>query len=117
MATKLKTNIDAKARRIPIPPLSVVRLARRHGEHKFWKRNRGRIFRVGYYSRQDGLDCIWLVNEDGKYEQATDHEFLYRYFDIIHFADHQNWYGRGRPKIPPIRRADGGRTRKTVSEI
>lgn len=113
MAPKLKTIMDAKARPIPIPPLSVVRLSCRHGENKSWKRNRGRIFRVGYYSRQDGLDCIWLVSEDGKYEQATNHEFLYRYFDIIQFADHSNWYGHRRPKIPPIRCADRSRGRKT----
>jgi hypothetical protein len=49
------------------------------------------------------------VNEEGKYEQATDHEFLYRYFDVIHFADHTNWYGLRRPKVPPIRRADRGK--------
>lgn len=66
----------------------------------------GRVFRVGYYSRQDGLDCIWLVNDEGRYEQAVDHEFLYRFYDVIHFAKHTNWYGHRRPRIPPIRPAD-----------
>ncbi len=96
-------------RPVPIPPLSVVRLVYPHGQRRTWKKDKGRIFRVGYYSRMDGLDCIWLVNEEGKYEQATDHEFLYRYFDVIHFADHTNWYGLRRPKVPPIRRADRGK--------
>jgi len=90
---------------IPIPPRSVVRLARRHGRKGFWERNRGRVFRVGYYSKADGLDCIWLVNDDGIYEQATDHDFLYRYFDVIQFANHSNWYGHRQPKLLPIRRA------------
>jgi hypothetical protein len=54
----------------------------------------------------DGLDCIWLVNDQGEYEQTLDHEFLYRYFDIIQFAKHTNWHGHKRPRIPPIRPAD-----------
>ena|SRR5256885_10411593 len=90
----------------PIPPLSVVRLAHSDRSTPRWRKQKGRIFRVGYYSRADGLDCVWLVNDDGEYEQTTDHDFLYRYFDIIQFADHKNWYGRRKPKIPSIRRAN-----------
>jgi hypothetical protein len=89
----------------PIPPLSVVRAA--HGKNRFLRKEGGRVFRVGYYSRKDGLDCIWLVNDEGLYEQTVDHEFLYRYFDIIYFAEHTNWYGRRQPKIQPIVRAKG----------
>jgi len=96
-------------RLIPIPPLSVVRLVSRHGERRFWKKNKGRVFRVGYYSRMDGLDCIRLVNDEGVYEQTTDHEFLYRYFDVVQFANHNNWYGVRRPKILSIRHADASR--------
>jgi hypothetical protein len=91
---------------IPIPPQSVVRLADSDRWAPEWKRDLGRIFRIGYYSYKDGLDCIWLVNEDGEYEQTTDHKFLYRYFDVIHFAKDTNWYGRRRPRIMPIRSAD-----------
>ena len=84
--------------------MSVVRLMRFHGERRSWHHEKGRVFRVGYYSPQDGLDCIWLVNDEGKYEQTTDHEYLYKYFDVIQFAEHTNWYGRRRQQIPPIRR-------------
>ncbi len=94
-----------ETRLVPIPPLSVVRVACKGGSSSLRKDN-GRVFRVGYYSKTDGLDCVWLVNDEGHYEQTVDHEFLYRHFDVIHFADHSNWYGRRRPKIPPIRRAD-----------
>ncbi len=92
-----------ETRPVPIPP--VVRAAYKGTSVSFRKHN-GRIFRVGYYSRADGLDCIWLVNDEGHYEQTVDHEFLYKHFDIIQFADQTNWYGRRRPKIPPIRHAD-----------
>jgi hypothetical protein len=94
-----------KRRPVPIPPLSVVRVAH-HGETKFIRRHAGRIYRIGYYSRQDGLDWVWLVDDQAVYEWTVDHETLYRNFDIIHFANDTNWYGRRRPKIPPIRPAD-----------
>jgi hypothetical protein len=105
MTTKQAGSSDLQ-RPVPIPPLSVVSLAYSDRETPSWQNQEGRVFRIGYYSRTDGLDCIWLVNDKGKYEQTIDHESLYRYFDVIHFADHTNWYGRRRPKIPPIRLAD-----------
>jgi hypothetical protein len=95
---------------VPIPPLSVVRAAY-NGRNQSFRKHNGRTFRVGYYSRMDGLDCIWLVDDEGHYERTVDHEFLYRHFDVIQFADHTNWYGRRRRKIPPIRRADRGKTK------
>ena len=104
MPTKRETR-GAIRMPVPIPPLSVVRAAYKGKSRRFRKHN-GRVFRVGYYSRMDGLDCIWLVNDDGDYERTVDHKFLYRHFDVIQFADNTNWYGRRRPRIPPIRRAD-----------
>ena len=89
----------------PIPPNSVVRLARSDAKTPWYKDQVGRVFRIGYYGRNDGLDCIWLVNDDGKYEQTVDHDYLYRYFDVLHFAHDTNWYGRMRPLMPPILRA------------
>src|ERR1700730_4593268 len=83
----------------PISPLSVVRLVHADKETPTWFKAKGRTFRVGYYSKMDGLDCVWLVNDEGIYEQTTNHEFLYRYFDVIHFSNITNWYGRRRPKI------------------
>lgn len=62
----------------------------------------GRVFRIGYYSWQDGLDCIWLVNEKGKYEQAIDHEFLETYFEIVEIAKERSLYGKNRPLIGPL---------------
>jgi hypothetical protein len=59
-----------------IPPRSQVRLIRSDRHTPSWRKDIGRQFRVGYYSRKDGLDCIWLVNESGKYEQTTDRGFL-----------------------------------------
>jgi hypothetical protein len=66
--------------RIPIPPLSIVQV--KASPSRSWQKNVGRRFRVGYYSRMDGLDRIWLVNDEGKYEQTANHEFPRKYFEI-----------------------------------
>src|SRR5439155_10474454 len=69
-----------------IPPRSRVRLIRADRHTPSWKKAIGRQFRIGYYSRKDGLDCIWLVNENGAYEQTTDRAFLVKYFDLEHLS-------------------------------
>jgi hypothetical protein len=55
------------------------------------------------------LDCIWLVNEDGEYEQTTDREFLLKYFEIERLSDERNFYGVGKGRLVKLRlkRASG----------
>jgi hypothetical protein len=55
----------------------------------------GRVFRVGYYSKMDGLDCIWLVDETGHYEQTIDHECLNKFFEVQSLGKERSLYGRG----------------------
>jgi hypothetical protein len=86
--------------RTPIPPGTVVRV--KDSPSKEWKRNIGKRFRVGYYSQQDGLDCIWLVNADGKYEETIDHEFLYKFFEIELLSKERSLYGKNRPRLGTI---------------
>jgi hypothetical protein len=59
---------------------------------------------VGYYSRQDGLNCIWLVNESGEYEQTTDREALIRYFEIERLTDERNYYGIHKRRLGPLKK-------------
>jgi hypothetical protein len=92
--------------RTPIPPTSVVRV--KASPSRSWKKEVGRRFRIGYYSWQDGLDCIWLVNEEGKYEQTIDHEFLLKNFEIESIAKERSLYGRGRPQLGPMMRRPYG---------
>jgi hypothetical protein len=89
---------------IPIPPKSVVRLARAYRNTPRGRRDLGRVFRVGYYGQLDGLDCVWLVNESGEYEQTTDHDCLFKHFEIIVTSDEKSLYGRKRPKLPAVRK-------------
>jgi hypothetical protein len=81
---------------VPIPPCSVISVRRRAGKLKA-----GQVFRVGYYSRMDGLDCIWLVDKTGSYRQTIDHEFLNRFFEIQSVAKERSLYG-GRPQFSPL---------------
>jgi hypothetical protein len=84
----------------PIPPRTVVR-AKDSSSLKA-KGNGNKRFRVGYYSRQDGLDCIWLVNNDGEYQETVDHEFLYKFFEIELLSKERSLYGKNRPRLGPI---------------
>jgi hypothetical protein len=48
---------------VPIPPCSVPSVRRQ--ARSPWAGEVGRRFKVGYYGKMDGLDCIWLVDEKG----------------------------------------------------
>ena len=87
--------------RAPIPPCSIVRV--RAASRNLWRKEIGRRFRIGYYSRKDGLDCIWLVNEKGKYEQTIDHDFLQKYFEIETISKERSLYGMNRAPFKPMR--------------
>jgi hypothetical protein len=103
-----------RMKRIPriIPPRSRVRLVRADRTTREWQREIGRQFRVGYYSRQDGLDCIWLVNEKGEYEQTTDRDGLLRYFAIEKLTDERDYYGVHKRKLGPLGRKQRRRASK-----
>jgi hypothetical protein len=93
------------ASRIPkvIPPRSVVILASVDPqESPDWKIDRGRVFRIGYYNREDGLDCIWLVNESGEYEQTTDRETLLKSFIILKLSNESDLFGTARRPLPAL---------------
>lgn len=94
------------ARKVPkiIPPRSMFRLARSDVKTPTWKKDVERVFRIGYYSRQDGLDDIWLVNEKGEYEGTADRDHLLKYFEPVKISRETNLYGVGKPQFRPLRR-------------
>jgi hypothetical protein len=98
-----------------VPPLSVVRLARTDRSTRAWKREIGREFRIGYYSPNDGLECVWLVNENGEYEQTTDQESLWKYFDLVSKSVERSRFGRNRAQIPPKKRDPRRSPRKATA--
>jgi len=56
-----QTELARKSLPKVIPPRSRVRLLRFDKRTPTWRKDVGREFRVGYYSRKDGLDYTWLV--------------------------------------------------------
>ena len=79
-----------------IPPRSVVRL------EAPWGDDQGRLFRIGYYSRQDGLNCVWLVNDAGEYEQATDQRSIQNDFTVLSRSHETDSYGTNRTPLSPL---------------
>jgi hypothetical protein len=84
-----------------IPPLSLVKVVKATSEEPDWIGYEGREFRIGYYSRQDGLDCVWLVDDDGQYSETVDQEMIKTHFEILQRSDESDLYGVVRPVIGP----------------
>jgi hypothetical protein len=84
-----------------IPPRSVIRLIRANAD---WDSglNVGEEFRIGYYSRQDGPNCVWLVNRKADYFGTWDQESLLDYFEIVTSSDETDIYGLHRPVLEPL---------------
>jgi hypothetical protein len=83
-----------------IPPRSVVRLM------AAWGNDQGRVFRIGYYSRQDGLNCVWLVNENGDYEQTTDQASIDEDFEVLMLSDETDLHGVDRDVLKAVSDAE-----------
>ena len=79
-----------------IPPLSLVKLTSSAPE---WRDQKGTTFRIGYYSHQDGLDCVWLVDDSGDYCQSTDQKSIGEDFTVLHLSDEDDFLGINRPII------------------
>jgi hypothetical protein len=84
-----------------IPPVSVVAVGRVTADEPLLIGYEGRIFRTGYYSKQDGLDCVWLVDDDGNYTETVDQEMIRTHFEVLQRSDETDFFGVDRPVIGP----------------
>jgi hypothetical protein len=84
-----------------IPPRSVIRLVRPNPD---WDPGLkiGDEFRIGYYRRQDGPNCVWLVDRKADYFGTWDQESLPDYFEIVSLSDETDIYGLHRPLLEPL---------------
>lgn len=98
-----------------IPPKSVVRLVRTSPNTPLWRDQIGRVFRVGYYCQGDGTDTIWLVNDDGEYEQTTDRASFAEHFEVVTLSREQQWFGEGKPRLGPRKPTAAARPRSGSS--
>jgi hypothetical protein len=62
----------------------------------------GQRLRVGYYSRQDGLNVIWIVYPNAEYGQTMDHSDLREFFKVIVDSGDTDYYGVNRPILEPL---------------
>ncbi len=81
-----------------IRPLSLVKLVSQKSQ---WRDQTGSIFRIGYYRKQDGLDCVWLVDDQGNYSQTTDQASILNDFEILKESDETDLFGVERKPIGP----------------
>jgi hypothetical protein len=102
MTRRVRSESRAKGLR-PIPPRSVVELVAADRRTPLWRGQIGRRFRVGYYSPQDGLDTIWLVDDGGSYCQTINHAGLEKYFRVIRRSREADLFGRKRRPLGPRR--------------
>ena len=86
----------------PLPPGTLLRLVRLWPHARSKGREVGQLYRVGYYSRQDGCDCVWLVDPDGNYDWAADHDFISRHFEVVRRSRERSLYGANRPRLGPL---------------
>jgi hypothetical protein len=59
----------------------------------------GDTFTVNYYSRQDGLQCVWLIDPQGKDHTWDQHDLL-ETFEVVSLADETDFYGLRKPELP-----------------
>ncbi len=77
-----------------VPPLSVVKVTT---DDPGLRRQQGRTFRTGYYRKSDGLDCVWLVDDEGDYGQTADQESIRKHFTILELSEEEDLFGLDRP--------------------
>ena len=87
-----------------IPPRSVVTLVRADRRTPAWRNKIGRRYRIGYYQPKHGLREIILLDEEGRYFDAVDREYITRYFRIERLSKESNYFGVNRRPIGPVRR-------------
>jgi hypothetical protein len=84
-----------------LPPRSVVRV---RAVDPDWdsKMKLGDTFRIGYYSKQDGPNVVWLVNAVGEYQETWDQVSLLETFEVVERSDETDIYGVRRPTLEVI---------------
>ncbi len=85
-------------KRSAIPPLTLVELI---SDSEEWRDQKGAIFRIGYYGRNDGLDCVWLVDDSGSYTQTVDQRMIESHFRIVERSNETDIFGDDRDPIGP----------------
>jgi hypothetical protein len=85
-----------------IPPLSEVKVIKVAEDQPDWAGQEGRLFRVGYYRKRDGLDHVWLVDDEGNYCKTVDQEMIKTHFEVVNTSTVTDLFGVNSPVIQAI---------------
>jgi hypothetical protein len=88
--------------RKPLPPRTILRLTKLWPHARKQGRERGQIYRVGYYCRHCGPTIVWLVDRNGNYKWTAARQFIDRFFEIVELSSERSLYGKGKPKLGPL---------------
>jgi tryptophan synthase beta chain len=86
-----------------VPPRSVVRQMKDWDAHE-GNSQVGRELRIGYYNPNDGLDCVWLVDENGRYFETTNQRSIGDVFEVLQRSDETDVFGQYREPLESRRR-------------
>ena len=85
-----------------IPPLSEVKVIRVTEDQQDWTGHEGQLYRVGYYRKSDGLDCVWLVDDKGDYCKSVDQEMIKTHFEVVTTSTVTDLFGVNGPVIQAV---------------
>jgi len=100
-----------------LPPLTLLQLKRwvilKH--LNLIKDQVGQYFRVGYYTPNDGLNTIWIADEDGQYIGTLSRAQIKRYFRVVRISKERDYCGvRAIAPLPEHQRLEAARMRKML---
>ena len=99
---KRQFSLDPKSyfKNQPVPPRSEIVV--REDNPGPYSRILGQRLRVGYYSKQDGLNVIWIVYPNAEYAETTNHMHLRRHFRVVVDSGESDYFGEHRPVLEPL---------------
>jgi hypothetical protein len=92
---------DRASPKTVIPPLSEVRFIKIPGTWGYIKSDLGRTVRIGYYRPRDGLNCVWLVDDQGVYFGTVTQKIINSHFEVIDLSSETDLFGIDRDVIGP----------------
>jgi hypothetical protein len=98
----------------PIGPGSLIRLIRGDASAPCYRNHIGEYFQVLYYSKQDGLDCIWLKGSDGEVS-TTDHSDLANY-EIVFRSKNRDYFA-SKSKIRDVSKSKIAKLTKRAMKV
>lgn len=91
---------------IAYQPMTVLRLKKLWPHARKQGHERGEIWRIGYYSKQDGLECVWLVDKKGAYSWSATADWISEKFEIVRASTEKSVFGLRRPKLRQLSPAE-----------